>query len=142
VPITGIDHVVIRARDLARLMVFYRDALGCRVEWERPDLGLVHLRVGASLIDLVDIAGPLGDGGGAPAASTRNMDHLCLRAEPFEPEAIARRVVAAGGWAEPAKRRYGAEGFGPSVYLADPEGNRIEIKGPSEPGSGRAPAQE
>lgn len=133
--LTGIDHVVIRARDLARLVAFYRDGIGCAVEWERPELGLVHLRAGAALIDLVDVAGPLG--GGAPPGPGANMDHLCLRAEPFEPEAIARRVLAAGGRAEPAKRRYGAEGFGLSLYLADPEGNRIEIKGPSEPGSRR-----
>ena len=26
--------------------------------------------------------------------------------------------------------RYGAEGLGPSLYLADPEGNVIELKGP------------
>jgi glyoxylase I family protein len=140
VPITGIDHVVIRARDLGRMTAFYRDALGCAVVWERPELGLVHLSAGASLIDLVDVAGPLG-GGTAPSEAGRNMDHLCLRAEPFEAESIAARVLAAGGRAEPAKRRYGAEGFGLSIYLADPEGNRIEIKGPSEPGSRRRPAE-
>ena len=138
-PILGIDHVVIRCRDIERAVAFYRDGLGCAMEWRRPDLGLVHLRAGAALIDLVDIAGRLGGAGRPPDAATANMDHLCLAVAPFDPDFIVARVVAAGGTAEPPQRRYGAEGYGMSLYCRDPEGNRIELKGPAEPGTRVAP---
>lgn len=32
---------------------------------------------------------------------------------------------------DPAETRYGAEGDGPSIYFSDPDGNRIELKGPA-----------
>jgi len=30
------------------------------------------------------------------------------------------------------RTRYRAEGNGPSIYLFDPEGNQVELKGPSD----------
>jgi catechol 2,3-dioxygenase-like lactoylglutathione lyase family enzyme len=138
-PILGIDHVVIRCRDLPRAVDFYCDGLGCAVAWRRPDLGLVHLRAGAALIDLVDIAGRLGGGGEAPDQARANLDHFCLSVAPFEPDFLIARIVAAGGAAEAPQRRYGAEGYGMSLYCRDPEGNRIEIKGPAEPGTRAVP---
>jgi glyoxylase I family protein len=55
-----IDHLVLRVRDLARSIRFYGQVLGCHVERQREHLGLAHLRAGASMIDLVDVAGKLG----------------------------------------------------------------------------------
>ena len=129
--IKGIDHVVVRARDLERLVAFYGDVLGCAVERRRDDLGLVHMRAGASLIDLVAVDGPLGRAGGAPpGAEARNMDHLCLRVEPFDEAAIRRHLAARGVEAGELYTNYGAEGDGPSLYVSDPEGNVVELKGP------------
>lgn len=137
--IRGIDHVVLRVRDPAAMLAFYRDVLGCVVAREQPELGLLQLRAGAALIDLVDVAGKLGRQGGAPPGSEgRNMEHLCLRVDPFDPAAIRAYLAAAGIAAEAPATRFGAEGFGPSMYLEDPEGNVIELKGPSSP-SGRWP---
>lgn len=131
--IVGLDHIVLRVRDMERMVAFWRDALGCEVEKVQAELGLVHIRAGAALIDLVDLAGKLGrEGGRGPEAEGRNLDHFCLRVEPFEPDAILARLAAHGIAAEPPKRRFGAEGYGLSIYFADPEGNRIEIKGPAE----------
>ncbi|MBV9924668.1 MAG: VOC family protein [Acidobacteria bacterium] len=128
--IKGIDHVVVRARDLERMVGFYRDVLGCAVEKRRDDLGLVHVRAGASLIDLISVDGELGrQGGAAPAAEGRNMDHLCLRVEPFDEEEIRRHLRSHGVEASQLYNNYGAEGEGPSLYLKDPEGNVIELKG-------------
>jgi len=126
-----IDHVVLRVRDLARAIDFYGRVLGCRVERRRDDLGLVHLRAGASMIDLVDVAGTLGrPGGAAPAAEGRNVDHLALRIEPFDAAAIGDLLSRAGlPPASAVQTNFGAEGDGPSVYLQDPEGNTIELKG-------------
>jgi glyoxylase I family protein len=127
----GIDHVVIRAVDANRMIAFYCGVLGCRLERARDDLGLYHLRAGAALIDLVSVAGPLGSAGGAPPRQGgRNMDHLCLRVEPFDEEALRAWLIGHGVITEPARTRYGAEGSGPSLYIVDPEGNTIELKGP------------
>ncbi len=129
----GLDHVVLRVVDLAQMSAFYRDVLGCPVEREERVIGLVQLRAGRSLIDLVDAAGEIGRmGGDAPAPDGRNMDHLCLRIEPFEEGAIRAHLGRHGVSAGELKRRYGAEGYGPSLYIEDPEGNTVELKGPPE----------
>ncbi len=131
-----LDHIVLRVRDMERMIAFWRDALGCPVEKVQAELGLVHIRAGDALIDLVDIAGKLGrEGGRAPTAEGKNLDHFCLRVEPFDPAAIRARLSALGVAVEAPKRRFGAEGYGESIYLTDPEGNRIELKGASEPES-------
>ncbi len=128
--IKAIDHVVVRARDLGRMVEFYRDVLGFSIDRRRDDLGLVHMRAGASLIDLISVEGELGKrGGAAPGADARNMDHLCLRVEPFDEEEIRRHLRAHGVEAGELYDNYGAEGNGPSLYLEDPEGNVVELKG-------------
>jgi len=137
--IVGLDHVVLRVKDVERMVRFYHDVLTCRVERVRPELGLTQLRAGRSLIDMVAVDGELGRrGGAAPGTEARNMDHFCLRIEPFEPEALARHLTAHGITADEVKTRYGAEGDGPSLYITDPEGNVVELKGPpraaAEPG--------
>ena len=127
--ISGIDHVVIRARDYERMIAFYRDVLGCPLEWRRDDLGMAHMRAGRSLIDLVDTNGELGKKGGAPAGKeARNMDHLCLQVEGFDPDVVLRHLKACGARVEEPKKRYGAEGDGLSIYLYDPEDNLIELR--------------
>jgi catechol 2,3-dioxygenase-like lactoylglutathione lyase family enzyme len=126
-----IDHIVLRVKDIERAITFYRDVLGCAIEKRRDDLGLVHLRAGASLIDLVTPDGPLGRQGGALAGvEGRNVDHICLRIEPFD-EAAIRALMAAHGAAVngEVQNNFGAEGNGPSIYIADPDGNTVELKG-------------
>lgn len=129
-----IDHVVLRVRDEASMVAFYCDVLGCTVERRQDAIGLVQLRAGESLIDLVRVDGKLGAmGGAAPGAEGRNMDHLCLRAEPFDRDAIVAHLTGHGVRLGDFGSRYGAEGEGPSQYLFDPEGNLVELKGPPTP---------
>jgi glyoxylase I family protein len=137
--IRQIDHVVLRVRDVAAMQAFYCNVLGCSIERYQDAIGLLQLRAGASLIDLVDIEGKLGRLGGAAAGvEGRNMDHLCLRVEPFDQAAIVRHLQANGARIGEYGSRYGAEGEGPSQYLFDPEGNMVELKGPPEnAGAGR-----
>jgi catechol 2,3-dioxygenase-like lactoylglutathione lyase family enzyme len=126
-----IDHLVLRVRDLEAMLAFYVQALGCTVERRRDDIGLVQLRAGRSLIDLVPVDGKLGRAGGAaPGPEGRNLDHLCLRVEPFDGEAILAFLTQSGARPGAIASRYGAEGEGPSIYVADPEGNTVELKGP------------
>ncbi|CDY76672.1 Lactoylglutathione lyase [Caballeronia glathei] len=130
--IREIDHVVIRCADLDNMVRFYGAALGCPVEKEQRDLGLVQLRAGRSLIDLLAIGGKIDrPDSGAPGAG-RNMDHLCLRVEPFDPAALRKHLAEHGARLGEEANRYGAEGFGPSLYLFDPEGNLVELKGPPD----------
>ncbi|MEN3974327.1 VOC family protein [Emcibacter sp. SYSU 3D8] len=132
--IAGLDHVVLRARNVGEMVRFYRDVLGCAVEKQQPSLGLTQLRAGTSLIDLVDVGGPLGRAGGAaPGETARNMDHFCLRIDPWDETAILAHLQASGAVLGETGRRYGAEGYGPSIYVSDPEGNVVELKGPPEP---------
>ena len=129
--IREIDHVVLRVIDLSTMLDFYCHVLGCVVERRQDELGLVQLRAGRSLIDLVTVTGALGvAGGAAPGKGGRNMDHLCLRVEPFDAEAIARHLDAYGIVPGEVVQRSGADGEGPSMYIQDPEGNMVELKGP------------
>jgi catechol 2,3-dioxygenase-like lactoylglutathione lyase family enzyme len=128
-----IDHLVLRARDLEAMEAFYCRVLGTTVERRRPDLGLVHLRAGAAQIDLVAVDGKLGrQGGAAPGVEGLNLDHFCLRVEPFDVEAIVAHLKAHGIEVGEIKPRFGAGGTGVSIYLSDPEGNVIELKGPPD----------
>lgn len=129
--IREIDHVVLRVSDLDAMLRFYTQALGCSLERSREEIGLYQLRAGRSLIDLVPVSGKLGKmGGAAPGREGRNMDHLCLRVDPFDADAIQRHLAEHGIEAGEVAMRYGAEGDGPSIYLTDPEGNTVELKGP------------
>jgi catechol 2,3-dioxygenase-like lactoylglutathione lyase family enzyme len=131
IEIRDIDHLVLRVVDLPRMERFYCEALGCSVERRQDAIGLVQLRAGRSLLDLVPVDGPLGrDGGAAPGREGRNLDHFCFRVEPFDEGAIRGQLQRFGAEAGPLQSRYGAEGEGPSIYVSDPEGNVVELKGP------------
>ncbi len=135
-----IDHVVLRVTDLARMEDFYCNVLGCTVERRQDAIGLVQLRAGRSLVDLVPVDGELGrKGGAAPGREGRNLDHLCFRVDPFDLADVRAYLAARGVTVGEAGTRYGAEGHGPSLYIEDPEGNTVELKGPPDsaaPGPG------
>ena len=131
--VLGIDHVVFRVADLSRALDFYRDFLGCEIEREVPELGLTQLRAGNALIDLVPVDSKLGQSGGGPVdQDAHNVDHVCLRIEPWEPEALQAELAQRGIEASEVATRYGAGGNGPSIYIQDPDGNTIELKGPPD----------
>lgn len=131
ITIREIDHLVLRVTSLETMLAFYCDVLGCTIERRQDEIGLVQLRAGSSLIDLVPIDGKLGAmGGAAPGREGRNVDHFCLRLQSFEEAAIRAHLTAHGISVGEVAARYGAEGEGPSIYLDDPEGNTVELKGP------------
>ena len=132
VEVLGIDHVVLRVADLDRALRFYCDVLNCREERRLTPLGLVQLRAGTGLIDLVDATGPLGKlGGGAPGKTGRNVDHVALRIANFDEGRLRAHLEAHGVAPGEVGIRYGAEGNGPSMYIQDPDGNTLELKGPA-----------
>ncbi len=117
----GIDHVVLRVGDIDVMRRFYCEVLGATHVVYRPQYGMSHLRIGNAMIDLVK--------------GTRdgiNMDHLCLRVEPFDRDAIVAHLEKHNVAVGKITTRFGAEGNGLSIYLTDPEGNTVELKGPSD----------
>lgn len=124
--IAELDHVVLRVSDLDRSLRFYTDVLGCREERRVEGANLTQLRAGRALIDLV-----VADESGT--ATSRNMDHFCVRLDPFEEGQIRAALREHGIAAGQTARRYGAGGMGPSIYVEDPDGNVVELKGPPDP---------
>jgi glyoxylase I family protein len=132
--LAGLDHVVLRVRDIDAMLGFYRDILGCTLAKHNAPLGLYHLDAGGSMIDLVTLDGKLGQMGGAGpggdlAVGGRNVDHIALKVRDFDAEAIIAHLSAHGLTPGEAVTRFGAEGDGPSIYMTDPEGNGVELKG-------------
>lgn len=126
-----IDHVVLRAIDVAAMQRFYCEVLGCHEERRQDDIGLVQLRAGSSLIDLVAVGGRIGcRGGEAPGAGGHNLDHFCLRVEDYDEAAILAHLRTHSVRIGELGLRYGAQGAGPSIYVYDPQGNMVELKGP------------
>ncbi|MBS0409310.1 MAG: VOC family protein [Proteobacteria bacterium] len=127
--IKSLDHLVLRVRDLEGMITFYRDVLGLTVERRQDAIGLVQLRAGTQLVDLVAVDGTLGRMGGVgPGREGRNLDHFCLNVEGFDLAAVTLHLKAHGVAVGDAGQRYGAGGEGLSVYLSDPEGNGVELR--------------
>ena len=133
--LTGLDHVVLRVPDLEKALSFYRDVLGAVEERRVETFGLVQLRAGQSLIDLVDVgtAWLRAEGATAFTPEARNVDHICLRIEPFDETAIEAYLKGRGVEVGERGIRYGAQGNGPSIYVRDPFGTVVELKGPATP---------
>lgn len=105
-----------------KMLDFYTRIIGLTEERRIDQIGLIQLRAGQSMIDLVPAEAAAED-------KSRNVDHVCLGIEAADLPAIAgylkeNSVEVIG---EPATR-YGARGMGLSIYLRDPEGNIIELK--------------
>ncbi|HIP77894.1 MAG TPA: VOC family protein [Kiloniellaceae bacterium] len=124
--IKTLDHVVVCVSDMERALNFYTEVLGCSEERRVESIGLVQLRAGASLIDLLRT----GDGEEGDLPEGRNMDHFCVRIEPFDPPSLRSHLQSHAVDVGEVVERYGAEGSGPSLYIQDPDGNTIELKGP------------
>ena len=121
--VKGIDHIVLRVTDIDRAIDFYGRVLGCHVERRLSTIGLVQLRAGAAMIDLV----PKTD-----SDSGRNVDHYAVQIEAMDVPALTAHLRRQGIDPGEVRRRYGAEGYGSSIYIADPDGNTVELKGPPE----------
>lgn len=128
-----LDHIVLRCTFIPPMLVFYQQVLGCKLERSVPELGLIQLRAGNQLIDLISVDGELGqEGGRAPGLDGHNLAHFCLRIEPYDVAALRAYFTAVDVEVSASAQRYGADGFGPSLYIQDPMGNTIELKGPPD----------
>jgi glyoxylase I family protein len=124
VRVLGLDHVVLRVADMDRAIAFYEEVLGLHIERRLEEIGLVQLRAGTAMIDLVPRTEDEDEG--------RNMDHFAVRIAEMDVAAIGAHLRRQGIEPGEVRRRYGAEGYGPSIYITDPDGNTVELKGPPE----------
>ncbi|RVU40377.1 VOC family protein [Rheinheimera riviphila] len=128
-----LDHIVLRCISLPAMLDFYRQVLGCTLERSVPELGLYQLRAGKQLIDLISVDGKLGqEGGAAPGVEGHNLAHFCLRIAPYDAAALTAFFIEQGIQVSASAVRYGADGFGSSLYIQDPMGNTVELKGPPD----------
>ena len=128
--VKGIDHIVLRTDKLAEMLTFYCQVLNCTVERETPaETGLTQLRAGSALIDLVTVGGRLGVlGGGAPTKTENNLDHFCLQLNAITEQEISSHLQGHGIEVAEFEDRYGAQGYGRSIYISDPDGNTVELR--------------
>jgi len=127
----SLDHIVLRVSDIDRCVDFYESVLGCVVEMAHTEIGLYQLRAGDFIIDLLEAAGPIGaEGGAQPGPTGHNVDHFCIRIKPFDEAALREHFSGHGVEAGPLLNNWGGDGRGPSMYIADPAGNRVDVKGP------------
>ncbi len=122
--VKGLDHVVLRVASLDRAIAFYGEVLGLKVERRLAEIGLVQLRAGSAMIDLVPRTEDEDEG--------RNMDHFAVQIEKLDVPALTAHLQRHGIDPGEVRRRYGAEGYGSSIYITDPDGNTVELKGPPE----------
>jgi glyoxylase I family protein len=130
-----IDHIVLRTDRVEEMVNFYCRILSCTVERTLPEeVGLSQLRAGDALIDIVAVDSKLGRAGGeVPSPTGNNLDHFCLQIEPFEENELLDYLSSHGIETSDFEQRYGAQGFGPSIYIKDPDGNTIELKASKPP---------
>jgi glyoxylase I family protein len=121
--VAELDHVVFRCRDQNRVYDFYTRVLGLTEERRLEQIGLIQLRAGSGLIDLVPATGQRADDAGL------NVDHVCLGVETRDlNEVVAYLRGQAVEVLSAPVMRYGARGDGLSIYVKDPEGNVVELK--------------
>src|SRR5437867_1296143 len=130
----NLDHIVLRVKDLDVAIAFYEQVVGGKLQRRVPPAGFAQVRIGTSMIDVISLDGKLGmEGGAGPGAEGRNVDHLCVRIDSFDEDAIIKFLRSKGVEPFDISHRFGADGYGPVMYVRDPDGNMVELKGPSIP---------
>lgn len=122
----GLDHVALVTRNLAAMKKFYSEGLGLPIENEgRAKAGyqVVTLRTGDAVIDLFE-ATPTNP---APPANL-SEEHFCLRATGSSIYDVIATLKRRGLEPTQAEVNSGAGGKGLSIFVRDPDGNKIEVK--------------
>lgn len=136
--LVGLDHVVFLVDDMPKALKFYSDVLGCQPGYSYPALGMEQVWCGNSLIVLWDTTHPGAASAVPPVAGGRNVDHVCINLSPVDQHALVAHLNAHQVKIDRIAFHGGARGMGNSVYVFDPFGNKLELKGPPVYPDGRA----
>jgi glyoxylase I family protein len=126
----GIDHVLLLVRGMREAVQFYADVLGCSIEGELLEFAMLQLRAGGALIDLVDVNASSGQWAVPNIAGGRNLDHLCIAIGKYDVQRLRSHLANHGVEIIEEGTHKGALGHSLSIYVKDPSGNTIELKGP------------
>jgi len=136
----GIDHIVFLIDDMPNALKFYGEVLGCQPGYSYPKIGMEQLWCGNALIVLSDTTHPSAKSKIPPAKGRSNIDHVCINLSPIEVPDLIAHLNAHNVQIDATAFHGGARGMGNSVYIQDPFGNRLELKGPPVYPDGREPA--
>ena len=126
----GLDHVVLLVDNMDAAKSFYTEVIGCTVDNALPQYGMLQLRAGAALIDLVEFTSPEGAWAKPEVEGGRNMDHVALAIGTCDGDKLRDHLARHDVEVVEEGVRYGAKGDGYSFYVRDHAGNTIELKGP------------
>jgi glyoxylase I family protein len=126
----GIDHVLLLISGMETALKFYCDVLGLNIHNQIPQHAMVQLRAGGALIDLVDLESPQGNWARPTPAGGRNLDHICIALAAHDETALRAHLAQHQVAIVEEGMHGGARGESLSIYIRDPAGNSIELKGP------------
>ncbi len=127
-----LDHIVLAVSDMDAMLRFYLEVIGLaphRVAEYRAGTALFPCaRINATT--LVDLLPPALWKGGDDGLRTRhNLDHFCIALDRNEWDPVLARLGAAGVEIEAGPMTLsGARGDGTSIYIRDPDGNKLELR--------------
>ena len=116
--VTGIDHVVLHVKDLARSKTFYGELLGMDVQYENSRR--CFLRCGDQMVALFEVEE------GERIYAGREMNHLALRLKSGDYHKVKAVLEEAG--VDVSGRR----GDPHCIYFSDPDGHRLQLLTPEE----------
>lgn len=126
VSVKDFDHLVLTVRDVERSLEFYSGLLGLEpvrvAEWRAGEVPFPSVRV--SPTTLIDLFGRRTTEPVVPTVP--NVDHICLVVEPLDWQHVLDAAVFTV--LEGPVERFGARGTANSVYVRDPDGNRVELR--------------
>lgn len=118
IKVTGIDHVVLHVKDLARSKKFYIELLGMEVEHESSwQLFLKCGNQGVALFEVED---------GSKIHGGNEVNHMALRLKSGEYEKVKAVLEEAGC------KVSGRRGDPQCIYFSDPDGHRLQLLTPAE----------
>jgi catechol 2,3-dioxygenase-like lactoylglutathione lyase family enzyme len=127
--IISLDHIVLNVSDVDRSLAFYVDGLGLEPvrldEYRRGEVKFPSLRINSGTI--IDLFAPKMRPSAAPRAAA-NLNHFCLVVDGDIDEIVARAGAMNAAIDEGPVKVFGARGDGRSIYISDPDDNKIELR--------------
>jgi catechol 2,3-dioxygenase-like lactoylglutathione lyase family enzyme len=129
--VTGMDHIVLKVRDMDRVLDFYLNVLGLKgerlEEFRQGRVPFPSVRINHdTIIDLFPVQASADD---VPDARSSDLDHFCLVVDQTDMSQVVAYLQRHGVAIQQGPvTRWGAHGNGTSIYFSDPENRQIEIR--------------